>query len=264
MNAIGVTTKNKLVEVQRLELVAEHIGGTGPKTMAAINKARGGVLFIDEAYRLSSVSGKDYGREAIETLMAQMTDSSCTVMIFAGYDTEMVQFLNVNSGLARRLKHHFTFDDFSAIELAEITVKKLNAEGKRYPSNAHGQIVSCFSKLASDVTKSHNAALCADFLDLVQTGQELRLWGNFSKCDKKDLRKYVESDFEYGISKFEERFVVFRDPKYKDVGVIVGQPSMALTMEKDTMTEYEIIVPKVVMTIPGNAQPVFSTPSASS
>ena len=46
--------------------------------------------------------------------------------------------------------------------------------------------------------------------------------------------------------------------------VMVGQPSMALTMEKDTMTEYEIIVPKVVMTIPGNAQPVFSTPSASS
>ena len=55
MNAIGVATKNKLVEVQRSELVAEHIGGTGPKTMAAINIARGGVLFIDEAYRLSDV-----------------------------------------------------------------------------------------------------------------------------------------------------------------------------------------------------------------
>ena len=176
------------------------------------------------------VSGKEYGREAIETLMAQMTDSLCLVMIFVGYDIEMVQFLNINSGLTRRLKYHF-----SAIELAEITVKKLNAEGKRYPSNAHGQIVSCFSKLASDVTESHNAALCADFLDLVQTGQELRLWGNFSKCDKKDLRKYVESDFEYGISKFEERFVVFRDPKYKDVGVMVGQASMALTMEKDCL-----------------------------
>ena len=106
--------------------------------------------------------------------------------------------------------------------------------------------------------------MCADFLDLVKTGQELRLWGNFSKCDKKDLRKYVESDFEYGISKFEERFVVFRDPKYKDVGVMVGQASMALTMEKVTMTEYETIVLEVVTTIPGNAQPVFSTPSASS
>ena len=96
MNAIGVTTKNKLVEVQRSELVAEHIGGTVPKTMAAINKASGGVLFIDEAYRLSSVSGKDYGREAIETLMAQMTDSLCLVMIFVGYDIEMVQFININ------------------------------------------------------------------------------------------------------------------------------------------------------------------------
>ena len=242
LNATGVTTKNKLVEVQRSELVAEHIGGTGLKTMAAINKARGGVLFIDEAYRLSAVGGKDYGREAIETLMSQMTDNSCPVMIFAGFHTEMLQFLNVNSGLARRLKHHFSFDDFSAIELTEITMKKLNAEVKRYPSNADGQIVTCFSKLATDVTKSHNAALCVDFLDLVQTGQEMRLWGNFDNCEKKDLRKYAESDLAYGISKFEERFFVHQEPKTKDVEV---------------MAEYEIVVLEVVMTIPGNAQPVF-------
>ena len=170
MNAIGVTLKNKLVEVQRSELVAEHIGGTGQKTMAAIKKAKGGVLFIDEAYRLLSVSGKDYGREAIETLMSQTTDSLCPVMIFAGYNLEMLKFLKVNSGLERRLKHHFNFDDFSSAELTEITIKKLNAEGKRYPSNARSQILNCFLKLAPDVTKSHNAALCVDFLDLVQTG----------------------------------------------------------------------------------------------
>lgn len=111
----------------------------------------------------------------------------------------MLQFLNVNSGLAQRLKHHSSFDNFSAIELTEITMKKLNAEGKRYPSNAHGQIVTCFSKLATDVTKSHNAAFRVDFLDLVQTGQEMRLWGNFDNCEKKVLRKYAGSDFAYGI-----------------------------------------------------------------
>ena len=105
---------------------------------------------------------------------------------------------------------------------------------KRYPSYADGQIVTCFSKLATDVTKSHNAALCVDFLDLVQTGQEMRLWGNFDNCEKKDLRKYAESDFAYRISKFEERFVVHKEPKTKDVEV---------------MAEYEIVVPEVVMTV---------------
>jgi len=86
-----VIDKNKLIEVQRTELVSDHIGGTAQKTLKAIKRAEGGVMSIDEAYRLFSSSNKDYGKEAIETVMSKMTPdpdgvSKLPVFIFAGYN----------------------------------------------------------------------------------------------------------------------------------------------------------------------------------
>ena len=70
---LGIIKHEKVVEVQRSDLVADHIGGTAQKTAKALKRAEGGLFFLDEAYRLYSSSEKDYGKEALETIMAQMT-----------------------------------------------------------------------------------------------------------------------------------------------------------------------------------------------
>ncbi|XP_066932991.1 uncharacterized protein [Clytia hemisphaerica] len=197
---IGILKKGHLVEVQRSELVSPYIGGTSQKTKAVLKKAKGGVLFIDEAYRLSSVVGKDYGKEAVETLMSEMTEPDCPLMIFAGYEKEMMEFVNVNSGLQRRIKHKFAFIDFSPNDLETITIKKLSSSFPRFPPFKTGELLNeCFRKLSKEVISKHNAALCTDLIDQIQTAQESRLPQD---CSDADLRKVTEDDLKIGIEAF--------------------------------------------------------------
>ena len=92
---LGITKENKFVEVQRADLVSNVIGGTVKLTKEKIEKARNGVLFVDEAYQLATGVEKDFGTEAIDTIMSIMLscDSSAPVCIFAGYPDDMNRFL---------------------------------------------------------------------------------------------------------------------------------------------------------------------------
>ena len=127
--SIKKTKKNKIVEVQRSDLIGQYLGSTTEKAKQKIVEARGGVLFIDEAYRLiSTAGGKDFGREAIEELMAVMEDGD-PVMIFAGYEDKMEKFLNVNPGLRSRIYRKFTFLDYSTDELGEMFSSKGQTRG---------------------------------------------------------------------------------------------------------------------------------------
>lgn len=126
----GVTKSDRFVEVQRQDLVGEFIGQTAPKTREKVESARGGVLFVDEAYRLSNAGcGNDFGREAIEELMAAM--NSAVVIILAGYPAEMDSFVETNPGLFRRVRHHVTFPDYSTAELAAIVAATVAKAGFR-------------------------------------------------------------------------------------------------------------------------------------
>ena len=119
---IGCIRINKLVEVSRRDLVGEHIGETAPKTSKVIDGALGGVLFIDEAYALTPIdSGKDFGQEAIATMIKAMEDNKDDlVVIFAGYTEEMKRFVNFNSGVASRIGYVFDFKDYNDEELYKI------------------------------------------------------------------------------------------------------------------------------------------------
>ena len=119
---LGIIRINKLVEVDRKDLVAEWIGQTAPKTQRVIEGALGGVLFIDEAYSLSPKDSlNDLGKEAIATLIKAMEDNrDDLVVIFAGYTKEMKDFVNSNSGIASRIGYTFEFENYKDEELYKI------------------------------------------------------------------------------------------------------------------------------------------------
>ncbi len=118
---LGVLGKGHVVEVDRSHLVGESIGETAPKTNKVVDTALDGILFIDEAYSLNSGSGKDYGQEAIDTLLKRMEDNrDRLVVIVAGYSGEMKRFIQSNVGLQSRFNRYFHFEDFRPEELLAI------------------------------------------------------------------------------------------------------------------------------------------------
>lgn len=119
--SIGVLSKGQLVEVDRSGLVAGYVGQTALKTQEVIKSALGGVLFIDEAYSLSSGGDNDFGREAIETILKAMEDHRDDLIVaVAGYTGPMEQFLNSNPGLESRFNKYFFFPDYTGEQLLAI------------------------------------------------------------------------------------------------------------------------------------------------
>lgn len=118
---MGLLSKGHLTEVERADLVGEYIGHTALKTRELIKKALGGILFIDEAYSLARGGEKDFGKEAIDTLVKAMEDhKEDLILILAGYRMEMEAFLRSNPGLKSRFPIHIEFPDYKIEELVEI------------------------------------------------------------------------------------------------------------------------------------------------
>jgi SpoVK/Ycf46/Vps4 family AAA+-type ATPase len=127
--ALGILERGHMVETDRSGLVAGYIGQTALKTQAMIDKALGGVLFIDEAYSLSQGGETDFGKEAIETILKQMEDKRGQfVVITAGYTDNMNQFLEMNPGLKSRFDRVIHFEDYNAEELHQIARAMLRTE----------------------------------------------------------------------------------------------------------------------------------------
>ncbi len=119
--ALGVLSKGQLVEADRSSLVAGFVGQTAIKTSEIIQKAKGGILFIDEAYSLSPESGSDFGREAVEILLKSMEDNrDDLIVIVAGYENLMKKFISSNPGLESRFSKYFVFKDYNGEQLYEI------------------------------------------------------------------------------------------------------------------------------------------------
>ena len=121
-SALGILSKGQLVEVDRSGLVAGYVGQTAIKTQEVIQKALGGVLFIDEAYTLAPADGgKDFGQEAIDTILKAMEDHrDDLVVIVAGYASLMPRFIDSNPGLKSRFNKYLYFADYSGAQLYEI------------------------------------------------------------------------------------------------------------------------------------------------
>ncbi|MFE9836691.1 right-handed parallel beta-helix repeat-containing protein [Streptomyces sp. NPDC005551] len=147
--SLGVLEKGHLVEVSRVDLVGEHIGSTAIRTQEAFDRARGGVLFIDEAYALSPEdSGRDFGREAIDTLVKLMEDHrEAVVVIVAGYTAEMERFLSVNPGVASRFSRTITFSDYVPEELLRIVEQQAEEHEYRLAPGACEALLKYFTAI---------------------------------------------------------------------------------------------------------------------
>lgn len=137
---MGLLSKGHVYEVDRSVLVGEYIGQTAPKVKKAIDEARGGILFIDEAYSLarSGEDSKDYGKEVIEILIKEMSDGPGDIaIVVAGYPKEMNVFIESNPGLKSRFSEYFHFDDYLPEELYQIALYA--AEHKQLTIAEEGQ-----------------------------------------------------------------------------------------------------------------------------
>ncbi|MEU6157921.1 right-handed parallel beta-helix repeat-containing protein [Streptomyces sp. NPDC047130] len=147
--SLGVLEKGHLVEVSRVDLVGEHIGSTAIRTQEAFERARGGVLFIDEAYALSPEdSGRDFGREAIDTLVKLMEDHrDAVVVIVAGYTEEMERFLTVNPGVASRFSRTIRFGDYGPDELLRIVEQQAEEHEYRLADGTAEALLKYFAEI---------------------------------------------------------------------------------------------------------------------
>jgi len=143
----GVLSRGHLVEVGRSELVGKHVGWTAPTVKEKFNEARGGVLFIDEAYSLVDDRDGSYGDEAITTIVQEMENHRNDVaVIFAGYPDKMQEFLDKNPGLRSRIAFHVPFDDYSVDELCRIARHMASKTGMSIGEDAMEKLAKLFAK----------------------------------------------------------------------------------------------------------------------
>lgn len=139
----SIIKDNKFIEVSRSDLVAGYVGQTAIKTRQVLKSALGGVLFIDEAYSLCQGGANDFGNEAIDEILKFMEDNRDNiVIILAGYNREMAEFLKMNSGLVSRIPNKFTFEDYSIDEIVNIGLLYLEKFGYVVDKDLYRDVVA--------------------------------------------------------------------------------------------------------------------------
>lgn len=175
--AMGVLSKGHLVECERADLVGEYIGHTAQKTREKIKSAVGGILFIDEAYSLARGGEKDFGKEAIDTLVKSMEDHKDElVLILAGYRQEMAHFLQTNPGLRSRFPIHIDFPDYTTEELLQIATLMLDEREYKLTEAARRRLAAVLeAKAAAGDPHLGNARFVRNLIERAIRRQAVRL-----------------------------------------------------------------------------------------
>ncbi|GAA2096236.1 hypothetical protein GCM10009759_25240 [Kitasatospora saccharophila] len=193
---LGVLREGHLVEVTRADLVASVIGGTALKTTEVFRSALGGVLFVDEAYTLSTGgggSGPDFGREAVDTLVKLMEDHRAdVVVIVAGYSAEMTDFLAVNPGLASRFSRTVEFANYSVDELVTIVGRTAAGHGYELAEGTAEALRTLFERLPRGEDFGNGRAARKVFEEMVDR-QATRLATGAEVSDQ-DLARLLAED----------------------------------------------------------------------
>ena len=222
LSALGILPGGQLIEVTREDLVAKFVGGTAPKTRQVVDSAMGGVLFIDEAYTLSSGEGSDYGREAINTLLKPVEElRGKFVCIIAGYTKEMLDFFDANSGITSRFNKRLEFTDYTPDQLTHIFRKKLEKEGYGLDADAELHIDKFFEKMYKRRTKNFGNAreVMSTFEGALERHRErLLVEGKledrlFSRADIEGAEALKELDVDQIVAQLDRDFVGMQSVK---------------------------------------------------
>lgn len=196
LHALGVLSSGRLVEANRATLVAGYVGQTALKTQSALRAARGGVLFIDEAYALAHDEQDTFGREAVDILVKAMEDErGRLVVIAAGYPQPMSRLLESNAGLRSRFGRTLLFADYSEDEMLRILRRM--AAGQGYDLTPAAE--AAFLARLAGVPRGEgfgNARLVRQWLDDAMSRQAVRLHGEDSRTHE-DLRSLGAADFDH-------------------------------------------------------------------
>ncbi|MFB9909027.1 right-handed parallel beta-helix repeat-containing protein [Allokutzneria oryzae] len=203
---LGILERGHMVEVARADLVAQYIGATAIKTAEVVEKAMGGVLFIDEAYTLSSQSGgsgPDFGQEAIDTLMKMMEDHRDElVVIVAGYSELMERFLASNPGMASRFSKTVEFPNYSVDELVTITTNLCRKHYFELTDDAVRALVDYFERVPKNDTFG-NGRVARKLFEAMVSNQASRLALNPPSKDS-ELSRLTAQDLDTELAALAE------------------------------------------------------------
>jgi SpoVK/Ycf46/Vps4 family AAA+-type ATPase len=195
--SLGILERGHMVETDRQGLVAGFVGQTALKTAEKIDEAMGGVLFIDEAYALTShpsASG-DFGNEVIQTILKRMEDLRGKFFIFAaGYPDNMEAFLKINPGLSSRFDKMLKFEDYQPSELTQIAEKMVQDEGLKITAKALDHLSKYFNFLFEYRDKYFgNARIVRTTVQEAIKNQHLRL-ANLLKENQRAINNLITFD----------------------------------------------------------------------
>lgn len=197
MKENGLLSEGKLYETGRADLVGKYVGWTAQIVKDTFKKAKGSVLFIDEAYSLLDDRIGMFGDEAINTIVQEMENNrEDIVVIFAGYPNEMEQFLLRNPGLRSRITFHIPFEDYSAEELYDITSLLAEKSGMTLSSGVKEKLLPAF-RLAAQEPDFGNGRFARNILEQAKMSQAERLVTmNPDQVTRDDVTTLLPDDFE--------------------------------------------------------------------
>ena len=188
LHRLGYIEQPKVVSVTRDDLVGQYVGHTAPKTREVLKRARGGVLFIDEAYYLYRPENeRDYGQEAIEILLQVMeSERESLVVVLAGYRDRMETFFRSNPGMGSRVAHHIHFPDFDVDELLAIAALILGQQAYELTSDAETAFRRYVERRVVRPRFAHGRSI-RNAIDRARMRQASRLYERRETLDRDDL-----------------------------------------------------------------------------
>lgn len=193
--SLGILSKGHLIETDRAGLVAGYVGQTALKVKEVAEKALGGILFIDEAYSLSSGGGEDFGQEAIDTLLKFMEDHRDDfIVVVAGYTDKMESFISSNPGLRSRFNKYLNFDDYNPQQLSQIFELFCAKAGFQLADKANQTVEEVFTSLFEKRDEAFgNGRLARNIFEMTINNQANRIIA-LPNIDEQTLSLIEDSD----------------------------------------------------------------------
>jgi len=195
--SLGIVKKDKFTLVKRSDLIGKYLGHTAKMTQDIFNNARGGILFIDEAYSLGNSEGRDsFSKECIDTINQNLTENKDTVVFIAGYKDQLNEsFFSYNPGLNRRFKMRLTIDKYSASDLREIFIKKIKINNWLILNdNIEKELPLVFFEKNLSIFK-YNGGDMENLWHLTKIVHSRRIFGKSHDIQKKIIKEDIENGF---------------------------------------------------------------------